>query len=154
MTFTIFDAESGGSILWEGSQQVELDDAGFYSVSLGSDSNPINASVLEGGDRWIAVSVAADLRVGHRLPHHLWRGVHAIIPIFGAHHPRRWPSAGVCFFEGLTFEAPYALDHLPPRLRLLSVWRCGGPSLGVRYLFDMRSDQWTIRRLIGRTSFL
>ena len=67
MTFTIFDAETGGSIMWEGTSQTQLDDAGFYAVTLGTDSNPITAGVLSGGDRWIGISVDGE-SLDPRLP--------------------------------------------------------------------------------------
>ena len=58
MTFAIYGARTGGALVWESQEaRVELGDGGFYSISLGSSSNPIDASVLEGGARWIEITV-------------------------------------------------------------------------------------------------
>jgi hypothetical protein len=56
VTFRIYDAASGGSLLWEETQTVSFD-TGVFSVLLGS-TQPIEASVFDGGRRWISVSVA------------------------------------------------------------------------------------------------
>ena len=56
--FAIYDAETGGAVLWEGeAQDVEVSESGFYSVTIGSGDNPIDAGVLEGGERWLQVTV-------------------------------------------------------------------------------------------------
>ncbi len=57
MTFTIYDAASGGALLWEGNYEVEADEQGFYTVELGGDSNPIDAMVLTGTKTWVGITV-------------------------------------------------------------------------------------------------
>ncbi|MGD8628319.1 MAG: hypothetical protein PVH52_04500, partial [bacterium] len=56
VTFRIYDAATGGSMLWEETQSVSFD-AGVFSVLLGS-TEPISPSLFDGGRRWISVSVA------------------------------------------------------------------------------------------------
>jgi hypothetical protein len=55
VTFRIYDAGQGGSILWEEQQTVALVD-GLFSVVLGS-TDPIGPSVFDGGRRWLSVTV-------------------------------------------------------------------------------------------------
>ena len=57
MTFSIYDAATGGELLWEQAKQVEFDEGGFYSTELGGSNNPINATILEEGERWLQVRV-------------------------------------------------------------------------------------------------
>ncbi len=58
LEFAIYDSKSGGAVLWEGEPRiVELGDKGFYSVTLGGDSNPLDAEALEGGERWLEIAV-------------------------------------------------------------------------------------------------
>ena len=56
VTFRIYDAATGGSMLWEETQAVSFD-AGVFSVLLGS-TQPIDPTLFGGGRRWISVSVA------------------------------------------------------------------------------------------------
>jgi hypothetical protein len=56
VTFRIYDAATGGSLLWEETQAVSFE-AGVFSVLLGS-TQPISPSLFDGGRRWISVSVA------------------------------------------------------------------------------------------------
>ena len=64
LTFSIYDARTGGNAVWQESISVQLDDQGFYNVTLGGPNKPIDASVLEGGNRWLGISVggAAELK--------------------------------------------------------------------------------------------
>ena len=58
LKFAIYDARSGGAVVWEGeSKTVELDERGFYSATIGSDSNPLEAGALKGGERWLQITV-------------------------------------------------------------------------------------------------
>ena len=57
LDFRIYDEVSGGALLWEGSETVDLGDSGFYAVELGDESNPLDASVLGGGSAYLGVSV-------------------------------------------------------------------------------------------------
>ena len=57
MTFTIYDSESGGAVLWQQATDVTLDQNGFYSVTLGSDSNPVDTTVLMDGQAWLSISI-------------------------------------------------------------------------------------------------
>ena len=58
LKFAIYDAQTGGAVVWEGqSRDVELNDKGFYSVAIGSSSNPIAPDALQGGQRWLQITV-------------------------------------------------------------------------------------------------
>ncbi len=58
LEFGIYDAQTGGAILWEsGEYEIEPGEGGFYAVTIGSVSNPIDAGVLEGGERWLQVTI-------------------------------------------------------------------------------------------------
>ncbi|MFU8803659.1 MAG: pyocin knob domain-containing protein [Bradymonadaceae bacterium] len=57
LTYTLYNAAQGGEILWQEVVEAELDGSGFYSVVLGSESNPVNATVLEDGAIWMGVKV-------------------------------------------------------------------------------------------------
>lgn len=58
MTFRLYDAENGGAMLWEQVQQVEAAN-GFYTVTLGSEDNPLDMMVLRDGTAWLAMAVDA-----------------------------------------------------------------------------------------------
>lgn len=56
LTFAIFDAETGGNMLWSERQTVDIS-RGIFSVLLG-DVNPIPVSVfLNGTDRWLELGI-------------------------------------------------------------------------------------------------
>jgi hypothetical protein len=59
LQFTIYDAKSGGALVWESkSKSVDLGDSGFYSVTLGGEQNPIDAETLAGDSPlWISMTV-------------------------------------------------------------------------------------------------
>lgn len=59
LKFTVYDAESGGALVWESkSKSVDLGDSGFYSVTLGGEQNPIDAETLAGDSPlWISMTV-------------------------------------------------------------------------------------------------
>ncbi len=57
LDFRIYDEATDGEVLWEDGETVDLGDSGFYSVELGDESNPIDASVLRAGSAYLSVSV-------------------------------------------------------------------------------------------------
>lgn len=59
MTFKIYNAPSGGSLLWTESQTVSVND-GIFDVLLGS-STPIPGSVFTGSNRYLEVKVEAEV---------------------------------------------------------------------------------------------
>jgi hypothetical protein len=67
MVLRIHDAESGGSLLWEGTYTAANSNAvqvanGIFSVILGSGSgNALDASFFEGPDRWLEIEVAGEM---------------------------------------------------------------------------------------------
>ena len=67
MTFTIYDAETNGAVVWQGSQTVTVEEGGFYSATLGSDSNPSDGAVLAGGQTWLTVSIDGGAEMSPRI---------------------------------------------------------------------------------------
>ena len=60
MTFTIYDAETGGNNLWsETHSSVEVDN-GYFSVRLGS-VNPIPQSVFSSTSRWLEIEIDGEV---------------------------------------------------------------------------------------------
>ena len=57
LTYTIYDAATGGAILWQGVVTAQLNESGFYSVELGWSANPITAAILSDGKAWMGVTV-------------------------------------------------------------------------------------------------
>ncbi len=57
LTYTLYDAASSGSILWQEEKTVVVSESGFYSVEIGSNSNPITATILSDGSAWMGVAV-------------------------------------------------------------------------------------------------
>jgi hypothetical protein len=55
-TFGLYDAESGGQLLWSEVQEVVMIKDGAFSVYLGSVS-PIPSALLDGRDLWLSTSV-------------------------------------------------------------------------------------------------
>jgi hypothetical protein len=58
VTFTIYDAASGGSNLWTEIQSVSTS-GGLFAVLLGA-INPIPDSAFKGADRWLGIAVSPD----------------------------------------------------------------------------------------------
>jgi hypothetical protein len=55
-SFTLYDAETGGTLLWAESQRDVPVKSGAFAATLGS-VNPLPAAVLGDSNRWLAVSV-------------------------------------------------------------------------------------------------
>lgn len=70
MTFSIYDAPSGGAVLWQDSVTVEVGEGGFYSTVLGDSDNPIGPQVLQGGGAWLGVAVDNGAEMTPRLRLH------------------------------------------------------------------------------------
>ncbi|MCX5905353.1 MAG: hypothetical protein NTV89_18220 [Proteobacteria bacterium] len=69
MSFTVYDAESGGTSLWTETQSSVAVNNGVFNVILGSgpdgkpnttDDVPISASVFYGDQRWLGVKIGSD----------------------------------------------------------------------------------------------
>src|SRR5262245_758836 len=58
LVLTIYDAPTGGNVLWQETQSVALDD-GYLSVQLG-DAVPLTASVFDGSTRYFGMKVDDD----------------------------------------------------------------------------------------------
>ncbi len=58
VTFTIYDAATGGNNLWTETQSVSTTD-GLFAVLLGS-SNPVPDTAFKGSDRWLGIAVSPD----------------------------------------------------------------------------------------------
>jgi hypothetical protein len=58
VTFTLYDAPSGGSEVWSETHSIGFDE-GYYSVELG-DSTPFDGAVLDGTTRYMGVTVDGD----------------------------------------------------------------------------------------------
>lgn len=65
VTFTIYDAGSGGNAVWSETRTVTPDAAGRVSVLLG-DNTPIGDAVFAGADRWLGIQVGADPEMSPR----------------------------------------------------------------------------------------
>lgn len=59
VTFTLYDAELSGNLLWQELQHVPLTD-GFYAVSLG-DATPLPATAFDGGERFLELAVGGNV---------------------------------------------------------------------------------------------
>ena len=57
LEFALYDSATGGDLLWSDELSTDLDDAGVYSVELGSESNPIDANVLQDGEVYLGLTV-------------------------------------------------------------------------------------------------
>jgi len=69
LQFAIYDAETGGTIVWESSEKrLDLGSSGFYSVTLGGSDNPIESENLKGGPLWIGLTVDGGEELTPRLP--------------------------------------------------------------------------------------
>ena len=61
ITFTIYDTEVRGAILWQQTiTGIDPDDNGQFSVILGDDITPITDDVLNGEQRWLGIHVSGD----------------------------------------------------------------------------------------------
>ncbi|MFA5398954.1 MAG: redoxin domain-containing protein [Dehalococcoidia bacterium] len=58
MTFSIYSSDTGGSALWQETQQVTVQN-GVFNVLLGS-QNALNESIFEGSTRYLGVKVGTD----------------------------------------------------------------------------------------------
>jgi hypothetical protein len=66
IVFTIYDAESGGNILWQETKYgVDPDDNGQFSLILGKTA-AITDSVLTGEGRWLGIKVGTDAEITPR----------------------------------------------------------------------------------------
>ncbi|RAL20917.1 hypothetical protein DL240_14680 [Lujinxingia litoralis] len=70
MQFTIYNAETAGEILWQDEIRVELDDNGFYTVSLGEQGSPLNAAVFAADQTWIGVALDGEDELTPRFQFH------------------------------------------------------------------------------------
>jgi hypothetical protein len=67
VTFSIYDAETDGTSLWEETDTVRTDKFGLFSIILGLE-NPIAYDVFDGVDRWLAIQVESDPEMTPRQP--------------------------------------------------------------------------------------
>ena len=58
VTYRIYDAATGGMVLWTETNSVTLDE-GFFSVQLGA-TTPFPSTVFNGSSRYLAVQVGSD----------------------------------------------------------------------------------------------
>ncbi|MBN2058087.1 MAG: hypothetical protein JW782_04780 [Candidatus Saganbacteria bacterium] len=65
MTFTLYDAASGGTSVWTETQSVSVE-AGLYNIQLGSVST-LSASVFNGSTRYLGVKVGSDAEMTPRV---------------------------------------------------------------------------------------
>ncbi len=65
MTFTIYDADTDGNVLWTETQTVQVTD-GLLSVMLGS-VEPLDPGLFDGSNRWLGVAVGSDPEMRPRL---------------------------------------------------------------------------------------
>lgn len=67
VTFSIYDAQTGGSALWTESQNVTTDTQGRFNVLLGS-TNALTNNVFSGVNRYLGTAVASDPEMTPRTP--------------------------------------------------------------------------------------
>jgi len=65
MVFSIYDAESGGGLLWNETRTVPVN-MGMYSVVLG-ETSAISLEVFNGEERWLGIKVESDSEMTPRL---------------------------------------------------------------------------------------
>lgn len=58
-TFTIYDEATEGNELWTAEQEITLDD-GYFSTRLGGSGAPFPATLFDGSDRFLGVTVGSD----------------------------------------------------------------------------------------------
>jgi hypothetical protein len=69
VTLRLYDAETGGALIWEEAQDARLDAQGRYAIFLGAGSaEGLPLSVLDGGPRWLDVRFAREASTGVRVP--------------------------------------------------------------------------------------
>ncbi|MCI0329876.1 MAG: hypothetical protein L0196_02835 [candidate division Zixibacteria bacterium] len=64
VTFTIYDAATGGNNLWTETQSVSTT-SGLFAVLLGT-SNPVPDTAFKGSDRWLGIAVSPDPEMSPR----------------------------------------------------------------------------------------
>jgi hypothetical protein len=64
ITFRIYDSQTGGTALWEETQQVYVDD-GMFHVLLGS-IKPVKSSIFSEANRWLGIKVGEDNEIAPR----------------------------------------------------------------------------------------
>ncbi len=57
LEFELYDEESGGAVLWSDSVNADLDENGVYTVTLGTDANPIDAEILQDGEVYLELEI-------------------------------------------------------------------------------------------------
>ncbi len=67
VTFRIWDAESGGTLIWEDTYPVTPDQEGLFTILLGDDiPNPLDDIVFENPNLWLGVQVEEDAELTPR----------------------------------------------------------------------------------------
>ena len=67
LTYTFYTDATDGEILWQDVVEVTVDTTGYYAVELGGDDNPIDATVVAGGEAWLGVAVDDDPELEPRI---------------------------------------------------------------------------------------
>lgn len=57
LLFELYDAATGGEVLWSDQFEVDLGDSGFYTAILGSSDNPLDHTVLQGGPTFMQLVI-------------------------------------------------------------------------------------------------
>ncbi len=57
LIYSLYDAPTGGDILWQQSVITEADETGFYSVEIGDQDPPLLPLLRTSNDRWIGIIV-------------------------------------------------------------------------------------------------
>lgn len=66
--FIIYDAPTGGAILWESDVEVTFDETGFYTAVLGDNTNPLDAMVFAEGAAYLTMAVDGGAEMSPRQP--------------------------------------------------------------------------------------
>ena len=67
ITFSIYDVETGGTALWIETQGTVAVSNGLFNILLGTATvDGIPASVFDGADRWLGITVESDSEVSPR----------------------------------------------------------------------------------------
>jgi hypothetical protein len=67
MTFRLYDAATGGNVLWGQNKSVTVSD-GWFTVPLGDENSPISDEILDGRNLWLGVQVGGDAETSPRQP--------------------------------------------------------------------------------------
>lgn len=67
VTFTIYDADAGGTVLWTETRSVTPDQLGRVSVRLG-EQTALGSAVFATSNRWLGVQVGGDPEMSPRMP--------------------------------------------------------------------------------------